>query len=47
MAPTPPPIEAKRRRIIGAAVTVFARRGLERGKIAEIATEAGTGQGTR
>ncbi len=46
MAPTPPPIEDKRRRIIEAAVTVFARRGLERGKIADIATEAGIGKGT-
>ncbi len=46
MAPIPPPIEDKRRRIIEAAVTVFARRGLERGKIADIATEAGIGKGT-
>ncbi|MEE9465551.1 MAG: TetR/AcrR family transcriptional regulator [Candidatus Neomarinimicrobiota bacterium] len=42
----PKPIEDKRERIILAAVKVFARRGLERGKIADIATEAGIGKGT-
>ncbi|MCK4579425.1 MAG: TetR/AcrR family transcriptional regulator [Candidatus Marinimicrobia bacterium] len=45
MNPTPP-TEDKRQRIIQAAVMVFARNGLERGKIADIANEAGIGKGT-
>lgn len=36
----------KRTRILQAAVKVFGRSGLERGKIADIATEAGIGKGT-
>lgn len=38
--------EDKRMRILRAAVKVFARNGLERGKIADIAEEAGIGKGT-
>jgi TetR/AcrR family fatty acid metabolism transcriptional regulator len=36
----------KRTRIINAAIQVFARKGLERGKIADIARVAGIGKGT-
>ena len=36
----------KKTKIIEAAITVFAREGLERGKIADIAKEAGIGKGT-
>ncbi|MFQ6677408.1 MAG: TetR/AcrR family transcriptional regulator [Fidelibacterota bacterium] len=36
----------KKELIIHAAITVFARTGLERGKIADIAEEAGIGKGT-
>jgi|TARA_Y100000294_G_scaffold3180_1_gene3385 TetR/AcrR family fatty acid metabolism transcriptional regulator len=36
----------KRELIINAAIKVFARDGLEKGKIADIATEAGIGKGT-
>ncbi len=36
----------KRELIIHAAISVFARTGLERGKIADIAKEAGIGKGT-
>ncbi|MFQ6674043.1 MAG: TetR/AcrR family transcriptional regulator [Fidelibacterota bacterium] len=36
----------KRTQIIEAAIQVFAREGLERGKIADIAKEAGIGKGT-
>lgn len=38
--------ENKKSQIIQAAITVFARKGLERGKIADIAREAGIGKGT-
>jgi TetR/AcrR family fatty acid metabolism transcriptional regulator len=38
--------EAKRRRIIAAAIQVFARDGLSNGKIATIAEKAGIGKGT-
>ncbi len=37
---------SKELKIIEAAISVFAREGLERGKIADIATEAGIGKGT-
>lgn len=36
----------KREQIIQAAIEVFARQGLEKGKIADIATAAGIGKGT-
>ncbi len=36
----------KKTQIINAAVEVFARKGLERGKIADIAKQAGIGKGT-
>ena len=36
----------KKTKIIEAAIRVFARKGLERGKIADIAKEAGIGKGT-
>ncbi|MDP6456522.1 MAG: TetR/AcrR family transcriptional regulator [Candidatus Marinimicrobia bacterium] len=36
----------KRTQIIKAAIEVFARKGLERGKIADVAKEAGIGKGT-
>jgi len=41
-----PKDEAKRRRIIAAAIQVFARDGLSNGKIATIAEKAGIGKGT-
>ncbi|MFQ6603980.1 MAG: TetR/AcrR family transcriptional regulator [Fidelibacterota bacterium] len=37
---------AKTQKIIEAAITVFSRDGLEKGKIADIAVEAGIGKGT-
>ena len=36
----------KKKQIINAAISVFAKQGLERGKIADIANEAGIGKGT-
>jgi len=36
----------KRKKIIEAAINVFAQKGLERGKISDIAKEAGIGKGT-
>lgn len=39
-------VQNKRAQIIRAAIEVFARKGLDRGKIADIANEAGIGKGT-
>ncbi|MDP6593244.1 MAG: helix-turn-helix domain-containing protein, partial [Candidatus Marinimicrobia bacterium] len=39
-------MQNKRTQIIQAAIKVFARKGLERGKIADVAKEAGIGKGT-
>jgi len=36
----------KKEKIVEAAISVFARKGLERGKISDIAKEAGIGKGT-
>jgi len=36
----------KKHQIIEAAIRIFARDGLEKGKIADIAKEAGIGKGT-
>jgi len=40
------PIENKRIQILHAAIEIFAKKGLERGKIADIAKQAGIGKGT-
>lgn len=45
-ADTSTPSPSKKDLILGAAVRVFARDGLEKGKIADIAREAGIGKGT-
>jgi TetR/AcrR family fatty acid metabolism transcriptional regulator len=39
-------MEDKRQRILESAITVFAREGLDKGKIADIAKAAGIGKGT-